>query len=201
MYRLNQETDDPIDKWGFPTTVRNETYYDANELVKLVSLKDWLEKYVMGINCRMVDIGGEGIVFERYNLAKFGSYQQVFDYTNEKKIGISANTSVATILDGSANIYFDIHTTSEVDEVSEYSNIRFEDMCIAYFDESGKYIDTFDNLEDNNKLIYFGKTFDLHNNMDTFFMRSIGELDSFKFRRNDFLDELSPDLIIDEGYR
>ena len=199
MYRLNRETDDPIDKWGFPTTVRNETYYDANELVKLVSLKDWLEKYVMGINCRMVDIGGEGIVFERYNLAKFGSYQQVFDYTNEKKIGISANTSVATILDGSANIYFDIHTTSEVDEVSEYSNIRFEDMCIAYFDESGKYIDTFDNLEDNSKLIYFGKTFDLHNNMDTFFMRSIGELDSFKFRRNDFLDELSPDLIIDEG--
>ena len=106
---------------------------------------------------------------------------------------------MATILDGSANIFFDIHTTSEVDEVSEYSNIRFEDMCIAYFDESGKYIDTFNNLEDNSNLIYFGKTFDLHNNMDTFFMRSIGELDSFKFRRNDFLDELSPDLIIDEG--
>ena len=62
----------------------NYKNYEANEiLVKLITLKKWLEKNIIGINCRIIDINGEGIVFERYVYKSFAKTTSGLDYYDE----------------------------------------------------------------------------------------------------------------------
>lgn len=48
----------------FPKVIKNFDYGQEEVLAKLFYLKIWLEKYIIGINCRIVDITGEGVYFE-----------------------------------------------------------------------------------------------------------------------------------------
>ena len=64
---MTEENDQPIDKFGFPSVEKKNNYYDNGTIVKLMSLRKYLEKYILGINCRITDVTGEGIIFERYN--------------------------------------------------------------------------------------------------------------------------------------
>ena len=65
VYCLTRETGE-IDEWGNPLT--EDCYqYNINEiLIKLYALKQWLERWIIGVNARITDITGEGIYFERY---------------------------------------------------------------------------------------------------------------------------------------
>ena len=200
VYRLNEKVGKTEDKWGFPGIKENINYYNTDNLVKLLSLRDWLDKYIVGINCRITDIGGEGIVFERYNTLKFGQYQQVFDYTNEKSLSLTINNGTETIIDGSANISVNVNTSSQYDTIEEFKGKRFIDICTGYFNEKSKFISTVEeSLIDDNRYVYFSKTFDLHNNMDSFELRAKGILDSFRFSNDEFIFDQHPQLIIDDG--
>jgi hypothetical protein len=42
------------------------TYRDVEIIAKLYSLKKWLETYIVGLNARIIDITGEGIVYVPY---------------------------------------------------------------------------------------------------------------------------------------
>ncbi len=65
VYCITKETGE-IDEWGTPLT--EDCYsYNINEIfIKLYALKEWLERWIIGVNARITDITGEGVYFERY---------------------------------------------------------------------------------------------------------------------------------------
>ncbi len=198
MYKLNEEVDGTVDKWGFPMTKENINYYNTGNLMKLMSLKDWIDKYVVGVNCKITDVGGEGIVFERYNNYKYGQIQQVFDYTNEKQLSIKVNRETETIIDGSANISVDINTSNSFETFGDFKGKTFFDFVEGFFD-GGVYADNQLKIEyvDYNSVISFGKTFELDNHMDSFELRAKGKFNSFKFNNSEYIDPNYPQLVID----
>ena len=198
MYNINKEIEDVEDKWGFPGVEDNINYYNTGNIVKLISLKKWLDKYIVGVNCRIIDVGGEGVVFERYNLAKYGQYQQVFDYTNEKTISLKVNHVSETIIDGSANISIDLNTSNMFDTFEDLSDKKFIDFCDGYFNDENIFRNNnLNSIDDNPSYVYFGKTFELNNNMDSFELRANGKIDSFIFNNDEFIYERHPQLILD----
>ena len=64
-YCINRETGE-IDEWGTPETENCYEYNLEEVFVKLVALKKWLEKNIIGVNARIIDLTGEGVYFERY---------------------------------------------------------------------------------------------------------------------------------------
>jgi len=48
-----------------PITKPIYEYRTDEILAKLFSVKQWLEKYILGVNCYISDICGEGIIIER----------------------------------------------------------------------------------------------------------------------------------------
>ena len=67
------EYEDLPDNVRVPLTRNNYSDYDADEiLIKLVALKEWLEKNIIGLNCRIIEINGEGIIVGRYKHRIYG---------------------------------------------------------------------------------------------------------------------------------
>ena len=195
VYKINEELDKPEDKFGFPTAITNYKNFNTDRLAKILSLKNWLEKYAMGVNCHITDVGGEGLVFERYNLNKYGTYQKVYEYDNEKAISAVIKDDAVALVNGTASINVDIHTTDKDVMIEELGDIKFLDLCDGYFDSSSIYHDFDRNVIDSLDYRYFGKCFDLHDNINTFEIRTRGKHNSFRFNRS--LDNESPNLLID----
>ena len=197
IYKINEELDKPEDKWGFPSVITNYKNFNTDRLAKILSLKNWLEKYAIGVNCHITDVGGEGLVFERYNLQKYGTYQKVFEYNNEKAISAVAQQEYVTLTNGSANINVDIHTADNDVMIEEIKDLKFLDFCDGFFDENNSYHDFDIDTIDSSRYVYFGKCFDLHDNINTFEVRTRGKHSSYKFGTS-FLDTDSPHLIVDD---
>ena len=197
VYKINEELDKPEDKWGFPSVITNYKNFNTDRLAKILSLKNWLEKYAIGVNCHITDVGGEGLVFERYNLQKYGTYQKVFEYNNEKSISAVVQKEFITLDKGSANINVDIHTADKDVMIEELKGLKFLDYCDGYFDEEKNYHDFNIDVIDSTDYRYFGKCFDLHDNINTFEVRTRGKHTSYKFGKS-FLDTDSPQLIVDD---
>lgn len=146
IYKINEElTDLPVDKYGFPLTENIDTYNNSEMIVKLISLKNWLEKYVIGLNCRIIDVGGEGIVFERYLLNTYGTIQKQNSYDSVKNLygyaGIELEDYSNSVLDGSCNaqIGFEIGDDSNRIKLSDLKYTKYIDLCNGYFDSSNVY--------------------------------------------------------------
>lgn len=197
IYKINEELDSPEDKWGFPSVITNYKNFNIDRIAKILSLKNWLEKYAIGVNCHITDVGGEGLVFERYNLQKYGTYQKVFEYDNEKAISAVVQQEYVTLTNGSANINVDIHTTDKDVMIEEIKDLKFLDFCDGFFDKNNNYHDFDIDAIDSSCYVYFGKCFDLHDNINTFEVRTRGKHSSYKFGTN-FLDADSPHLIVDD---
>lgn len=197
VYKINEELDKPEDRWGFPSIITNYKNFNTDRLAKILSLKNWLEKYAIGVNCHITDVGGEGLVFERYNIQKYGTYQKVFEYDNEKSISAVVQQEYITLNNGSADINVDIHTTDKDVMIEELEGLRFLDFCDGFFDQDNNYHDFDIDVTDSSCYVYFGKCFDLHDNINTFEVRTRGKHSSYKFGTN-FLDTDSPHLIVDD---
>ena len=197
LYKLNEELDAADDKFGFPTATTIIKNYNTDRLAKLISLKDWIDRYATGVNCKVIDISGEGLVFERYNLQKFGSYQRVLDYTNENAISPVPVNQAYTLDGGSANIDVDIYTNDHIFMISDLEGKTFLDFCEGYFDETYTFNDIYDRLEDNKNYRYFGKTFDLSDNVNTFQIRARGEHDTYRFGFDFVHKSSSMSLLVD----
>lgn len=206
MYKMNEETSEPLDKFGFPSVSEKSNYYTNGTLVKLISLKKYLEKYVLGVNCRITDIGGEGIVFERYNTINYGTYQQVFEFVNEKGLSIEIDKPVNTThsvnkqrtQQSDKTINIKLNTSNSYVKLSDLESLKFSDYCEGYFDESSNFIKNPDKLIDCSNYIYYGKTVELNNNSDTFEVRCLGKPISFRLD-NEFIAPNTTQLIIDDG--
>lgn len=146
IYKINEELVDlPVDMYGFPLTRNIDTYNDIDMIVKLISLKNWLEKYIIGLNCRIIDVGGEGIVFERYLLNTYGSIQKQNSYDSVKNLygyaGIDLEDYKNSVLDSSsyAQIGFQIGDDSKRIKISDLKYLKYIDLCNGYFDSSCIY--------------------------------------------------------------
>lgn len=81
------EYDEYSDNVRVPKIKINYSNYEANEiLVKLIGLKEWIEKYIIGLNCRIIEINGEGIVVERYKNRIYGKTTEGTDYYSTRSI-------------------------------------------------------------------------------------------------------------------
>ena len=78
-YCLTQETGE-IDDWGTPITEDCYSYNIKEVFIKLLGLKHWLEKNIIGINCHITDITGEGIYFERVQNLAYTTANLHYDY-------------------------------------------------------------------------------------------------------------------------
>lgn len=62
-----------------PTTYRLYEYRTDEILAKLFSVKQWLEKYILGVNCFITDICGEYIVLERVKTQAYVTEHHLHD--------------------------------------------------------------------------------------------------------------------------
>ena len=59
--------------YQIPTTKPVYSYMNTEVIVKLYALKEWLENYILNINCQIIDVTGEGVYFERYKSQSYVS--------------------------------------------------------------------------------------------------------------------------------
>ena len=74
-------------RFEVPSTKPVYSYLNLEVLAKLFALKEWLEKYILNINCQIIDVTGEGVFFSR--LKEVGYAVGYETYTEEKEEHIS----------------------------------------------------------------------------------------------------------------
>ena len=199
VYHINEEISGAaVDEYGFPQTENINTYNNSEILVKLMSLKNWLEKYVIGLNCRIIDVGGEGIVFERYLLNTYGTIQQQLPYDAVKNIYAYTGTELSgydnAVLtletkqrasaeqDPTAQISFEIGDDSSSLTIDNLKYMRFVDFCNGYFDSSSAYhtgIPVESSVTEDT--IFAGGTFQFAEPFDRYSVKAYNNTDKFSF--------------------
>ena len=194
MYKLSEEvTTVPADEYGFPAVISKYSYITDEFVVKLIALREWLQKYIVGLNCRIIDIGGEGIVFERYALAKYGTYETVLEWNNEHNIAPYIVAESDNILqDSSTLITVNVGIDDTKFTLEDIKNARFEDFCDGYF-----LGDTFYFYDDpGDASIFTGKTLLSFTSLDDYMLRASSKCENFSFG-DMYLDASSASLRID----
>lgn len=199
IYKINEEiATKGEDRWGFPYTKSVHSYDDKESLIKLIALKEWLQKYIVGVNCRIIDIGGEGIYYERYRLDSYGSYQNIIEWNNVKNLApYFENVKDEDILiDASAKISVNIGLEDEITTLGDIQKDRIIEYCEGYINEDGIYHHRNDTLDDNENYIYVGGTFDCPNHLNRYELRASSKIENFIFD-NDYIVDASTDILYD----
>lgn len=71
--------------YKIPVTYPIYLYRTDEILAKLWSVKEWLERYILGVNCYISDICGEGIILERLKTQAYVTEHYIQDFTSEGK--------------------------------------------------------------------------------------------------------------------
>lgn len=111
-----------------PITKPIYEYRTDEILAKLFSVKKWLEKYILGVNCYISDICGEGIIIERMKNQAYVTQHRLQDITTIAKITpkiVHNNPYISVTTDSSNN---EIHNDTKLD--SSHLDSSVDDMCI-----------------------------------------------------------------------
>lgn len=135
-----------------PTVIRNFDYSNDAILAKLYSLKAWLEKYIIGINARIVDVTGEGIYFYRFETTAYSTGNVLIDYYNESHLTpyqVKVSTDDGKMKDSSANVKCSVYEFDNM-KFSDFINIPIRDFIyelgiIGVNQETGKIDASFTN--------------------------------------------------------
>lgn len=191
FYKINKElTSETNDEYGFPIS---ESVYGFNNftiLPKLISLKNWLEKYVIGVNCRIIDVGGEGIFFERYQIDTYGSYQESKEWNNNKNLAPSVDELETNniLIDSSTHISVDVSSNDAYKSLEDFNNTRFIDLIDGFIKNDGTYhgINNL-NLDENvSNYIFTGSTIENENIFETYEIKASSKVNDFLFN-DDYL--------------
>lgn len=173
IYKLNEEIKTSADdQYGFPEVINKYNYHNVDLIAKLISLRDWLQKYVIGLNCKIIDVGGEGIYFERYKLGYYSTYQTLYDYNNDANIApfIIDTTNKNILVDSSTDILVNAGVDDSRITFEDLSNKKFIDFCEGYFDNNSVYhIGQQFNSEDD---ILIGKTLFAFSDLERYKIRA-----------------------------
>ena len=184
VYKINEELlSSGFDKYGFPETIKVHGYNNNEIVVKLIALKDWLEKYIIGLNCRIIDVGGEGVYFERIRLDSYGTYQNIIEWNNE------FNIAPYVVETEKANMLIDTSTLIKVNVGFNDSLITLEDIkdkliieyCTGYISPEGIYHEIKPSIKDEDASIFVGGTFDCLETLETVEIKASSSLETFLF--------------------
>lgn len=133
-YCINKETGE-IDEWGMPTTKNCYTFSLDEVLTKLVDLKNWLERYIIGVNCRITDITGEGIYFQRFINLIYNTTNEMFDIKLSNDLTAQTTTDNCELVNGDASM---VCTIAELLDTSDYEDdiSSLEDYVLYAWDVS-----------------------------------------------------------------
>lgn len=111
-----------------PITKPIYEYRTDEILAKLFSVKQWLEKYILGVNCYISDICGEGIIIERMKNQAYVTQHHLQDITTIAKVTpkiVHNNPYINVTTDSSNNEY---HNDTKLN--SSHLDTSVDDMCI-----------------------------------------------------------------------
>ena len=110
--------------------VKNIYEYRSTEVIaKLYSVKKWLERYIIGVNCYISDINGEGIVLERLKTVGYVTSHEFKDIQNRGCFTPNA-TTVTEFCDSSTIIQCSLN---------EFDSVTFEDYADFPIEQFIKY--------------------------------------------------------------
>lgn len=110
-----------------PETINTYEYSNEEVLIKLFALREWLEKNIIGVNCRITDITGEGVYFERFKTPIYSTHHYVVDHI--KNLPMSPYPVVDSdkdyvMIDSSAVVQCSLHEYDNL-TVGDYADITF----------------------------------------------------------------------------
>lgn len=111
-----------------PITKPIYEYRTDEILAKLFSVKQWLEKYILGVNCYISDICGEGIIIERLKNQAYVTQHHLQDITTIAKVTpkiVHNNPYINVITDASNNEYHNNTLNG-----SSHLDTSVDDICI-----------------------------------------------------------------------
>ncbi len=88
-----------VDEFGIPTTANESTFTNEEVLIKLFALKEKLKNEFLPLNARIVDIVGEGIYFEKYNIRTWVDPLQTFSANLADVVGFTTNIKTGYVRD------------------------------------------------------------------------------------------------------
>ena len=124
-----------------PGTANTYHYYNNAVLAKLVALKEWLEKYIIGVNCRIVDITGEGVYFSRFKERGYGIGYTTFDWQKEETLSprILMSDSSTELIESSALLCCTVKELQERRRFIDCKDAQIADLVINVYDlETGE---------------------------------------------------------------
>lgn len=134
IYCINKETGE-LDEWGNPIT-ENSYEYNLNEvLIKLKSLKDWLEKNIIGVNAKIADITGEGIYFERFRNFIYATQDKGTRAVLSQSLTPVAIDKTSELIKGGSNMGLTLVELSKT-AISKYDSFKIKDFLQYYWDPS-----------------------------------------------------------------
>ena len=196
LYALNRELYGAPDEYDFPYVEELFEYRTEESLLKLIALREWLEKYVLALNCRIIDIGGEGVYFERYAMNAYGGIRTNLEHIAGLNVipsvedGSLSNTAV--LIDSSAFITVKAVAKMEERRLKDLENLRFADFCDGVITEDGIYHTYDGSLEGR----YTGTIFAGFNDRYAGKLNAVSTVNDFIIGEDGFIGEDSPYLII-----
>ena len=151
-----------------PITKTIYEYRTDEILAKLFSVKQWLEKYILGVNCFISDICGEGIIVERLKNQAYVTQHHLQDITTISKVTpkiIKYNQNIYVSIDSSNN---EIHTDTILN--TSHLDSSIDDECI-------------------NDILFRNSTAILRCSLNEFDSLTIGDYDDFEIE--DFIIDTS----------
>lgn len=112
VYCINKETGD-VDEWGTPETENCFEYNLEEVFVKLLGLKKWIERNILGVHARIIDLTGEGIYFERYVNLIYGIDNIEYDYRVTQSLTPYTSPTDSELIMGEASIWMSIKEVLE----------------------------------------------------------------------------------------
>ena len=184
VYKINEELlSSGFDKYGFPETIKVHGYNNNEIVVKLIALKDWLEKYIIGLNCRIIDVGGEGVYFERVRLDSYGTYQNIIEWNNEFNIApyVVETEEANMLIDTSTFIKVNIGFNDSLVTLEDIKNKLIIEYCTGYISPEGIYHEIKPSIKDEDASVFVGGTFDCLETLETVELKASSSLETFLF--------------------
>lgn len=123
-YCITRETGE-LDIYGTPITENCYAYNLKEIFIKLLGLKQWLEHNIIGVNCRIVDLTGEGIYFERVQNLIYSTDIIGDTYSIEQTLTPYSPDNDSELVSGDASIRLTL---------LEITNTRFMDLPFRFID-------------------------------------------------------------------
>ena len=148
-YKINK-LKEPYEEDEFEVPIVISDIAMLNETVtKLYALREWLQKYVVGANCRITDITGEGIYFDYYKHVQYPVGYKTYGAIQEHSLTpsfVDKNNAQTTSFEMNCK-----DLTAELNmSLVEYDNYTFDDFGDTSYKDTIKYVYDLEPVSDKN---------------------------------------------------